>query len=99
MRKNVKEQTKSGGKAKISSKKIYRSSGHKLGVYILVSGGTNEYSKRLANLTNVRVNGISIGTYARDIIQDEIHKKDFFEKKNHIIAAYKKAKKLIDASN
>lgn len=99
MRKNVKEHTKSGGKAKISSKKIYRSSGHRLGVYILVSGGTNEYSKRLANLTNVRVNGISIGTYARDIIQDEIHRKDFFEKKKHILAAYKKAKKLIDASN
>ena len=99
MRKNVKEQIRSGGKAKISSKKIYRLSGHKLGVYILVSGGTNEYSQKLANLTNVRVNGISIGTYARDIIQDEIRRKDFFEKKNHIISAYKKAKKLIDASN
>ena len=63
------------------------------------SGGTNEYSQKLANLTNVRVNGVSVGTYARDIIQDEIRRKDFFEKKNHIISAYKKAKKLIDASN
>ena len=99
MRKNVKEETKSGGKAFISSKKIYRPSGHKLGVYILVSGGTNEHSKKLANLTAVQINGVSIGTYARDIIQDEISKRDFFEKKDYIISAYKKAKKLIDASN
>jgi len=99
MRKNVKEKIKSGGKASISSKKIYRSSGHKLGVYILVSGGTNEHSKKLADLTNVRVNGVSIGTYARDLVQNEISKKDFFEKKDYIISAYQKAKKLVDVSN
>ena len=61
--------------------KIYEQSGHKLGVYILVSGGTNEHSKKLAKLTNVRVNGISIGTYARDIIQNEIGKKIFLIKR------------------
>ena len=99
MRKNVKEKVKSGGKASISSKKIYRENGHKLGVYILVSGGTNEHSKKLAKLTNVRVNGISIGTYARDIIQNQIGKKDFFNKKENIIKAFRKAKKLINASN
>ncbi len=98
MRKNIKEEIKSGGKATISSKKVYRRSGHKLGVYILVSGGTNEKSKKLADLTNVRVNGVSIGTYARDVIQSDINKKDFFDKKDYIVSAYKKAKKLIDAN-
>ena len=81
MRKNVKEKIENGGKAMISSKKVYRENGHKLGVYILVSGGTNEHSKKLANTTNVRVNGVSIGTYARDIIHKEISKKDFLKKK------------------
>ena len=98
MRKNIKEEIKSGGKATISSKKVYRRNGHKLGVYILVSGGTNEKSKKLADLTNVRVNGVSIGTYARDVIQSDINKKDFFDKKDYIVSAYNKAKKLIDAN-
>ena len=98
MRKNIKEEIKSGGKATISSKKVYRRNGHKLGVYILVSGGTNEKSKKLADLTNVRVNGVSIGTYARDVIQSDIDKKDFFDKKDYIVSAYNKAKKLIDAN-
>ena len=99
MRKNVKEKIENGGKAMISSKKVYRENGHKLGVYILVSGGTNEHSKKLANTTNVRVNGVSIGTYARDIIHKEISKKDFFKKKNYIVSAFKKAEKLINANS
>ena len=52
-----------------------------MGLYVLVSGGTNEKTKELADLTNVRVNGVSIGTYARDIIYKNIKNKDFFKKK------------------
>ena len=98
MRKNVKEKLLSGGKALISSKKIYRQNGHKLGLYILVSGGTNEKTKELADLTNVRVNGVSIGTYARDIIQKDIDNKDFLKNKDLIISAYQTAKKLVNAN-
>ena len=98
MRKNIKEKSISGGKASVSSKKIYRASGHKLGIFILVSGGTNEKTKELANLTNVRVNGVSIGTYARDIIQQDIKKKNFLDDKDLIISAYQIAKKLVDAN-
>ena len=98
MKKNIKEKSLSGGKAGVSSKKIYRSNGHKLGLYVLVSGGTNEKTKELADLTNVRVNGVSIGTYARDIIYKNIKNKDFFKKKDLIISAFKTAKKLIDAN-
>ena len=82
MRKNIKEKSASGGKASISSKKIYRTNGHKLGIYVLVSGGTNEKTKELANLTNVRVNGVSIGTYARDIIHNKIKDHNFLQNKN-----------------
>ncbi len=98
MRKNIKEKSASGGKASISSKKIYRTNGHKLGIYVLVSGGTNEKTKELANLTNVRVNGVSIGTYARDIIHNKIKDLNFLENKNLIISAYQTAKKLVDAN-
>ncbi len=98
MRKNIKEKSLSGGKASVSSKKIYRNNGHKLGIYVLVSGGTNEKTKQLADLTNVRVNGVSIGTYARDIIYKDINNKEFFNNKDLIFSAYKKAKKLIDAN-
>ena len=98
MRKNIKEKSASGGKASISSKKIYRTNGHKLGIYVLVSGGTNEKTKELANLTNVRVNGVSIGTYARDIIHNKIKDHNFLENKELIISAYQTAKKLVDAN-
>jgi hypothetical protein len=64
----------------------------------LVSGGTNEKTKELANLTNVRVNGVSIGTYARDIIQQDIKQKNFLDDKDLIIPAYQIAKKLVDAN-
>lgn len=98
MRKNIKEKSIGGGKASISSKKVYRVSGHKLGIFILVSGGTNEKTKKLADITNVRVNGVSIGTYARDIIHQDIKKKNFFEDKDLIISAFQTAKKLVDAN-
>jgi len=98
MRKNIKEKSISGGKASISSKKIYRTSGHKLGIFILVSGGTNQKTKKLAELTNVRVNGVSIGTYARDIIHQDIKQDNFLKDKDLIISSYKKAKKLLDAN-
>lgn len=98
MRKNIKEKSISGGKASISSKKVYRTSGHKLGIFILVSGGTNQKTKELADLTNVRVNGVSIGTYARDIIHQNIKQDNFLKDKNLIISSYKTAKKLVDAN-
>ena len=98
MRKNIKEKSISGGKASISSKKIYRTSGHKLGIFILVSGGTNQKTKKLAELTNVRVNGVSIGTYARDIIHQDIKQDNFLKDKDLIISSYKTAKKLVDAN-
>ena len=98
MRKNIKEKSITGGKASISSKKVYRTSGHKLGIFILVSGGTNQKTKKLADLTNVRVNGVSIGTYARDIIHQDIKQDNFLNDKNLIISSYKTAKKLVDAN-
>ncbi len=38
--------------------------------FILISGGTNSKTKELANLCNLDINGIAIGSYARKIVKD-----------------------------
>ena len=67
-------------------------------VPILISGGTNSFSKELANKTNVRINGVSIGTYARDLIEEHISKNNFYENHDEIMEAFKKAKQLVEVS-
>ena len=80
-------------------KKIYKSIDDKDNIPILLSGGTNSLSKELSLKTNVRVNGIAIGTYARDIIEQYIVHNDFFDNHNTIISCFTVAKKLVDVSN
>lgn len=41
-----------------------------LPVYVIISGGTNSKSKKLANLCGVDINGVAIGSYARKIVKD-----------------------------
>lgn len=86
------------GKAKLTSKRSYRPMGHKTGVHIVLSGGTNALSKQLANQTGVRCSGIAIGTYARDIVENFVSHKDFYTDKNIIEQAYKKANELVKAN-
>jgi len=57
-----------------------------LGTYILISGGTNNKTSELANMCNVRFNGISVGSYARQIVKERP-----FED------AVQKAKELVDS--
>ena len=98
MRKNVKEKKSGPGKASLSSKKIYRSLNHPLGIHILLSGGTNFLTKKLANIAGVRFSGIAIGTFARDIIENYIQDDNFYDKKKIIKNAYLTAKKLVNAN-
>jgi len=86
------------GKAKLTSKRAYRPMGHKTGVYIILSGGTNALSKQLANQAGVRCSGIAIGTYARDIVENFISHKDFYTDKSIIEQAYKTANELVKAN-
>ena len=44
----------------------------KLPVYILISGGTNSKTAKLAQLCNIDYKGIAIGSYARKIVKTEI---------------------------
>lgn len=69
-----------------------------LPVWILMSGGTNSKTTKLAKLFNVQANGISLGSYARKIIGEELSAEDFFENKKAFNSAYKKAKELVNIS-
>ena len=85
-------------KAKISSTRKYRKQGHRNSVYIVLSGGTNELSKKLSNQCGVRVNGVAVGTYARDIIEEYVQDDNFYKDDNVILQAYEIAKKLVTSN-
>jgi ferredoxin len=75
--------------------KTYRPHGHHQNVYIVLSGGTNSKSKELAEMADVRVNGVAIGTFARGVVEEQIVAPDFYE--NHLVIeqAFKNAKDLV----
>lgn len=99
MKLNKKREIDELGKEKISSKKIYKSLNSLDVIPILISGGTNSHSKELANLSGVRINGVSIGTYARDLIEKFIVVKDFYDNHELIESAYLKSKNLVELNN
>ena len=67
------------------------------GVYILLSGGTNSLTAILAKQTDVKFGGISVGTFARKVIQNLIHSDDFYEKEI-IKSAHLIARKLVQSN-
>tara|TARA_B100001059_G_scaffold127643_1_gene127519 strand:+ start:896 stop:2047 length:1152 start_codon:yes stop_codon:yes gene_type:complete len=93
MRVNKKEKKEGSGKAKVSSKRIYRPS--ILSIPVVLSGGTNVLSKQLAKQAGVRCNGVAIGTYARDIIEDFVSDKNFYTDINIIKNAFNLANQLV----
>ena len=98
MRVDKKTAKTSPGKAKLTSKLAYRPLGHRTGVYIVLSGGTNALSKQLANQAGVRCSGIAIGTYARDIVEDLVSQNGFYTNKDIIKQAYLIANQLVKAN-
>jgi ferredoxin len=84
------------GKQKISSKKIYKKIDDIDNVPIVLSGGTNSLTKELADKTGVRINGVAIGTFARDTIEEYIQVNDFYKNDNNIRLAYNAAQNLIN---
>ena len=83
---------------KIESRRIYRKLSDKRTVPIILSGGTNSNSKKLSNMSGVRVNGIAIGTYARKIIDEYISCPDFYENENILLSAQTIAERLVQAN-
>ena len=52
-----------------------------LPAYIVLSGGTNSKTLKLAKLCGVKYHGIAVGSYARKIVKDYISQPDFLENK------------------
>jgi hypothetical protein len=96
IRLNKKSVKKDGDKIIVD--KVYRAHGHHQGIYIVLSGGTNSHSKKLAEMVDVRCNGVAIGTFARNIVEEYIDNPDFYNNINLIKLAYIKAKELITAN-
>ncbi len=71
----------------------------KLPVYILLSGGTNSKSKKLAKLCGININGVAVGSYARNIVRKYIERDDFLTNKTIFQEAQLIAKQLVEACN
>ncbi len=68
----------------------------KFPVFIILSGGTNSKSSKLAKMCGIKIDGVAIGSYARQIIKKEIKRNDFFYNEKIFNSALKKARKLVE---
>ena len=66
-----------------------------LPVYILLSGGTNSKTTKLAHQCGIFAHGVSVGSFARKIIKPYLSRTDFFENKTAFDTAVEVAKKLV----
>ncbi len=70
----------------------------KLPIYIMMSGGTNTQSTKLAKQCGVYPHAIAIGSYARKIVNKYLLMKDLFENTKALNEAVTIAKSLIETS-
>ena len=56
----------------------------RLDVKVLLSGGTNSLTAKLADMSGVAYNGVSVGTFARNIIKELIREEDFVKNDDKI---------------
>ena len=71
---------------------LIRNSG--LNVYLILSGGTNSKTSKLAKECNVDIDGVALGSFARKLVKDYIGTDDFFENEELQRLAVKKAEEL-----
>ena len=67
----------------------------KLKVKVLLSGGTNSRTAKLADMCGVEFNGVSIGTFARGLVKELIGNDDFMESDERIVRAVRIADQLV----
>ena len=70
----------------------------KLPVWLLISGGTNSKTTRMARIFKINAHGVAIGSFARKIIKRYIERDDFLVNKKIFNQAYKIAKQLVEKS-
>lgn len=69
-----------------------------LPAYIFLSGGTNIKSTQITKKRKIKIDGVAIGTYARNIIQEYTNQKDFLTNKEIYKKALEKAENLVKTS-
>ena len=69
-----------------------------LPAYIMMSGGTNTQSTKLAKLCGVHPHCVAIGSFARKIVKKYLEMENLFEDKNAMDEAVKIAKELVETS-
>jgi ferredoxin len=65
---------------------------------ILLSGGTNSKTGELAQMCGVKFHGVSIGTFARNLVRQDISAEGFDENPGSIMSAVEKATALVNSS-
>ncbi|MDD5208180.1 MAG: LdpA C-terminal domain-containing domain [Elusimicrobiales bacterium] len=74
---------------------VYRSA---LPVYLMLSGGTNSKTAKLAKFFGIRFHGVALGSYARKIVSRYIDREDFLTNKAVFSKARTIAEKLVNSS-
>jgi len=69
-----------------------------LGIKVLLSGGTNSLTARLAVMCGVAYNGVSIGTFARNLIKNIVRQDDFMDNDVKVKQAVDIANELVRAN-
>ena len=64
--------------------------------FLLLSGGTNSKTPKLARMCEIDYNGISVGSYARKIVKEYVERDDFLENEKVFNKALTIAKELVD---
>ncbi len=67
-----------------------------LPVYLILSGGTNSKTAKLAKECNIPIDGIALGSYARKLVKQYTKQDDFFENPHAMENAVNAAKKLTE---
>ncbi len=75
---------------------VIRNSG--IDAKVLLSGGTNSKTGELAALCGVRVHGVAIGTFARNLVREETSLPDFDSNAEALARAVAKARGLVEAN-
>lgn len=69
-----------------------------LPVFLMLSGGTNSKTARLAKLFGIRAHGVALGSYARKIVAGYVDRDDFLTNKKVFGKALLIARRLVDSS-
>lgn len=69
-----------------------------LPAFLMLSGGTNSKTARLAKLFGIKAHGVALGSYARKIVAQYVDREDFLSNRKAFSAALAVARRLVSSS-